>query len=97
MSKDQLEIASISEQWSRVRLMSREEVVAMEDEKWLEAYDRYLEKFNKDMDKMMELKDKLQKLIEPDKITKKTKGQRKRDAYARKTARLDARAKALVK
>jgi tRNA(Phe) wybutosine-synthesizing methylase Tyw3 len=88
MSKDQQEIYKIAETWSEVRLKSREEVAAMADsEKWLEAYDRYNERFEKDMSKMMEIADRLKKLIEPEKVEKKTKGQRKRDAYARKLAR----------
>jgi len=64
-------------------MMSVDEV---EDPEWKEAHIRFHEKYNSDMEKMQEIAVKLQKLIEPPKVEKKTKGQRKRDAFAKKQA-----------
>jgi len=93
MTADQLEIVRISEKWSKVRLMSSEEAASLEPE-WKEAYDRYHEKYHKDMEYMMEVAGKVQKLIEPPKVQKKSKGQKKRDKWAIVQARDAARAAA---
>ena len=85
------EIESIQEKWNEVRLMSKEEAANLEPE-WKEAYDRFYEKYDSDLEKMMEITDKLQKMIEPPRVQKKTKGQRKRDAWAKVQAREAARA-----
>lgn len=85
------EIEGIQEKWNEVRLMTAEEAAKLEPE-WKEAYDRFHEKYNSDMDKMLEITGKLQKMIEPPRVEKKSKGQRKRDAYAIKVAREEARA-----
>ena len=85
------EIESIQEKWNEVRLMSKEEAANLEPE-WKEAYDRFYEKYDSDLEKMMEITDKLQKMIEPPRVEKKTKGQRKRDAWAKVQAREAARA-----
>jgi hypothetical protein len=93
MTADQKEIKAIQEKWSKVRLMSKEETVDLEPE-WKEAYDRFYEKYHSDMEYMLEIKEKVQKQIEPPRIQKKTKGQRKRDAYAIVRAREEVRAAA---
>jgi hypothetical protein len=90
-STDQTEIYSIGEKWSKVRLMSREEADKLEPE-WKEAYNRYFTKYEEDMTKMTEIATKIQKMIEPPKLQKKTDGQRRRDAYAVIVAREAARA-----
>jgi len=69
--------------------MSADEI---EEPEWKEAHARFFETYNTDMEKMEEIAGKLQKMIEPPKIEKKTKGQRKRDAYAKVVARETARA-----
>jgi hypothetical protein len=86
MNDDQKEILKISETWNKVRFMSPEEAAKLEPE-WKEAYDRYFEKYNKDMEFMTEISEKVKSMIEPVKIEKKTKGQRKRDAFAIVSAR----------
>lgn len=71
--------------------MSKEESETLEPE-WKEAYDRFYEKYEEDMTKMMDITERLQKMIEPPRVQKKTEGQRKRDAWAKVQAREAARA-----
>ena len=85
------EIEAIQEKWGQVRLMSAEEAANLEPE-WKEAYDRFHDKYNSDMEKMEEIASKLQKMIEPPRVEKKSNGQRKRDAWAKVQAREAARA-----
>lgn len=92
MTADQLEIKKIAEKWTDIRLLSRDEAKAQLDGEWLEAYNRFYEKYDKDMDYMQEIADKLQTMIEPPKVQKKSKGQKKRDAWAKVQAREAARA-----
>lgn len=91
MTADQLEIKRISDKWSEVRMLTREQASSLEPE-WKEAHTRFFDKYDADMSKMEEIATKLEKMIEPPKVEKKTKGQRKRDAYAKKLAREAARA-----
>ena len=91
MNADQLKIQEISDKWNEIRHMSKEEAASLDGE-WKEAYDRFFEKYDSDMEKMEEISTKLQKMIEPPKVQKKTKGQRKRDAFAKKEALAAARA-----
>jgi hypothetical protein len=91
MTADQKEIAKISAKWSQVRQMSKEEAAKLEPE-WKEAHDRFFDKYNKDMTKMEDIASKLQTMLEPPKVQKKTNGQRKRDAWAIVQARAAARA-----
>jgi hypothetical protein len=90
-TSDHQEIEKIQEKWNEIRLMSKEEAASLEGE-WKEAYDRFYEKYDEDMDKMLDITTKLQKMIEPPRVEKKTQGQRKRDAWALKQARAAARA-----
>lgn len=71
--------------------MSKEEAAKLEPE-WKEAYDRYFDKYESDMERMTEIAEKLQRMIEPPRVEKKTKGQRKRDAWAKVQEREAARA-----
>mmetsp|Transcript_1242 Transcript_1242/g.1502 ORF Transcript_1242/g.1502 Transcript_1242/m.1502 type:complete len:104 (+) Transcript_1242:3-314(+) len=96
LSADQLEIKKISEKWGEVRKLSREEAEKTLDGEWLEAYNRFYEKYEDDMTRMEEIATKLEKMITPPKVEKKSKNQKKRDAYARKVAREAARAAAQV-
>lgn len=77
--------------------MDREEAEKTLEGEWLEAYNRFFEKYDDDMTRMTEIAEGVQKLIEPPKVSKKTKGQRKRDLYAKVLARQAARADALPK
>jgi gas vesicle protein len=86
------EIETIQEKWNAIRLLSKEEAAATLEGEWKEAYDRFYEKYDEDMDKMVDITTKLQKMIEPPRVEKKTQGQRKRDAWALKQARAAARA-----
>ena len=96
MSPAQKEIASIQARWNVVRHMSKEEVDAMDDAtdgEWKAAYYRYFERYNNDMDKMTEIVSKLKGMIDPPRIQKKSKSQRKRDKWNKIVARTNARAK----
>lgn len=86
MSSDQLEIKKIVDKWNEIRHMDKEEAASLDGE-WKEAYDRFHEKYDKDMERMKEIVKAVKKQIEPPKIGKKTKGQKKRDAFAKKVAR----------
>lgn len=87
MSSDQLEIKKIQEKWNEIRHLDREEAQKTLEGEWLEAYNNFYEKYDDDMTRMTEIAEKVQKMIEPPKVEKKTKGQKRRDAYARKLAR----------
>jgi hypothetical protein len=91
MDTDQLEIFKITERWNEVRLLSKEEAAKLEPE-WKEAYERYYEKYDRDMSMMEEIAAKLLSMIEPPNVKAKTKGQRRRDAWAKKQASAAARA-----
>ena len=95
MTPDQLKIEKIRETWNKVRLMDAEEVKALdfEDaEEYKEAYKRFYERYHKDMDNMIMIASKLKDIMEPKRLQRKTKGQRKRDKYARVQEREAARA-----
>ena len=81
------EIMDIQSKWNEIRHLDREEAAKTLDGDWLEAYNRFYEKYDDDMTRMTEIVGKLEKMIEPPKVAKKTKGQKKRDAYARKLER----------
>ena len=87
MSSDQLEIRKIQDKWNEIRHLDREEAQKTLEGEWLEAYNNFYEKYDDDMTRMTEIAEKVQKMIEPPKVEKKTKGQKRRDAYARKLAR----------
>jgi len=91
MTPDQLEIENIREKWNEVRLMSREEADSLDDE-WKAAHTKFYDKYDSDMELFQQIVERLQKSIDPPKVAKKTKGQRKRDAFAKKQAREEARA-----
>lgn len=97
MTTDQLKIKDIQEKWAEIRLMDREEAEKTLEGEWLEAYNRFFEKYDDDMTRMTEIAEKVQKMIEPAQAEKKTKGQRKRDLYAKTLAREAARAAAPLK
>jgi len=90
MTADQLEIKKIVAKWKEVKFMSREDAEANLDEEWLAAYNRFYEDYHKDMELMKETATAMYKQVMPEKVIKKTKGQRKRDAYAKKQAYAEA-------
>lgn len=87
LTAGQVEIKQVQEKWNAIRLMSREEAQGKLEGEWLEAYNRFYGKYDEDMARMEEIVEKLQKSIDPPKLEKKSKSQKKRDAYARKVAR----------
>jgi hypothetical protein len=88
------EMYQIAETWGRVRMLSRAEAESTLEPKWLEAYNRFFTKFDDDMTRMQEYAEKVAIQIEPPRVQKKTKGQMKRDAWAKVQARMAARAAA---
>lgn len=92
MTADQKEIRNIQTKWNEIRLMDRETAQKELSGEWLEAYNRFFEKYNEDMERMSDYAKRLEKMIEPPKVAKKTKGQKRRDAYARVLEREAARA-----
>jgi hypothetical protein len=87
MTADQLKIKDMVDKWRVVRLMDRAHAEAELDEEWMTAYNKYHENYNKHMELMKEIKEKVAVMIEPPKIEKKGKKQRKRDIFAKKQAR----------
>ena len=97
MTETQLKIKDIQEKWTEYRHYSREEAQEKLDGEWLEAYNRFYEKYDEDMEGMTNIVQSIKKQIEPPKVLAKTKGQRKRDAWARVQAREAARAASAAK
>ena len=87
MTDDQREIKKIQDTWNEIRHLDREEAQNTLEGEWLEAYNRFYQKFDDDMERMREICAGLEKQIEPPKVQKKSKGQKRRDAYARKLER----------
>jgi hypothetical protein len=87
MTADQLKIKDMVDKWRVVRLMDRAQAEAELDEEWMAAYNKYHENYSKHIELMMEIKEKVAVMIEPPKIEKKGKKQRKRDIFAKKQAR----------
>lgn len=87
MSDAQKEILSIQNKWNEIRHLTREEAKEQLDGEWLEAHTRFFDLYDSDMERMEEILEKLEKQIEPPRVQKKTKGQKRRDAYARKLER----------
>jgi hypothetical protein len=88
MTPDQLKIRAMVEKWREVRLYDREQAEAELDAEWLTAYNKFHDDYQQSMARMLEIKEKLGPVIEPPKIQKKGKKQRKRDLFALKTARV---------
>lgn len=92
MSENQLEIKKITDKWTEVRHLSKEEAESQLEGEWLEAYNRFYTKYDDDMTRMTEIATMLQKQIEPPKVQKKSEGQKRRDKWALIQAREAARA-----
>jgi hypothetical protein len=100
MTPAQKEIVAIQKRWNVVRLMTKDEVDALDDTtdgEWKLAYARYFERYHTDMEKMKDIATKLQTMLDPPRVQKKTNGQRKRDKWAKVQARDAARAAAALK
>ena len=90
MTADQFKIRDMVDKWRVVRLYDRAQAEAELDEEWMTAYNKYHEAYQQQMERMMEIKEKVAVMIEPPKIEKKGKKQRKRDIFAKKQARESA-------
>merc|ERR1712238_518520 len=77
----------IQDKWNEIRFLDREEAQKSLDGEWLEAFNKFHGQYDSDMERMEEIVNKLEKQINPPKVEKKTKGQRRRDAYAAKLER----------
>ena len=87
LSPEAKEIRQIQEKWSEIRHYDRATAEAKLEGEWLEAYNNFYEQYDDDMKKMEEIVEGLKSYIDPPRVQKKTKGQKRRDAYARKLAR----------
>jgi hypothetical protein len=90
LTEKQLEIKAIQDKWDEIKFLSRDEAQKTLEGDWLEAYNRYFEKYDDDMVRMLEIAENV--MGEPVQVQKKTKGQRKRDSYAKVVALKEARA-----
>lgn len=97
MTAAQRDIVKMRERWNSVRHLSADDAAALEDEDLKAAHTRFFVKYHNDMAKMEEIASKLVVMLEPPKIAKKTKSQRKRDKWAIVQAREQFRAAAKVK
>jgi 5'(3')-deoxyribonucleotidase len=86
MTSDQKEVKEIQAKWSEIRLYDREEAQQKLSGEWLEAYNRYYQQYDDDMVKMKNIIEDLKSYIQPTRAQKKSKGQKRRDAIARKLA-----------
>lgn len=82
MSAEQLEIETIRENWNRIRHLDAEDIKD-EPEEYQEAHKRFYDKLESDFAHMLKIAEKLEGYIEPPRVQKKSKGQRKRDRLAR--------------
>jgi hypothetical protein len=87
LSESQKEIKAVQNKWTEIRHLTREEAKEQLEGEWLEAHTRFFDQYDSDMERMEEIINKLEKQIEQPRIQKKTKGQKRRDAFARKMAR----------
>lgn len=86
------ERAPMIARWGEIRAMSQEEADAQLSGEELEAYNRYYKELREGVLKMEELAALMMKDVDPPRIQPKTKGQRKRDKWARVQAREAAKA-----
>ena len=80
------------QRWGEIRAMSQEEADAQLSGEELETYHRYYKEMREGVLQMQELAQLMMKNVEPPRIQPKTKGQRKRDKWARVQAREAAKA-----
>jgi len=87
------QMATDAERWRSIKLMTAEEAETSLEGEWLEAYKSFHAQVKEDLDRMSEIAKMFAKQIEVKQIQPKSKGQRKRDAWARKQARMGIMAK----
>jgi hypothetical protein len=86
LSPEGRKIREIQAKWSEIRLYDRATADAKLEGEWLEAYNRYYQQYHDDMKRMEEIVQNLKSYWEPPRVQKKSKGQKRRDALARKMA-----------
>eukprot|EP00567_Pseudictyota_dubia_P018434 CAMPEP_0197434212 /NCGR_PEP_ID=MMETSP1175-20131217/1969_1 /TAXON_ID=1003142 /ORGANISM="Triceratium dubium, Strain CCMP147" /LENGTH=139 /DNA_ID=CAMNT_0042962843 /DNA_START=73 /DNA_END=492 /DNA_ORIENTATION=+ len=94
MTPEQLEIAQLADRWAEIRLYSDEEAQEKLSGEELEAYTRYHTKIKEDIEKMKTIAEMMVKSVEIPQVAKKSKTQKKKDAWARKQALEAAKAAA---
>jgi hypothetical protein len=85
MTDDLLKIEEYRSNWNRIRHLTAEEITD-EPIEYQEAHKRFYDRLHADMDHMLQIAVKLEKLIEPKQLKKKSKSQRNRDKWAREQA-----------
>jgi len=90
------EIYQIADRWAEIRLYSDEEAKEKLSGEELEAYERYHAKVKEDIEKAQELAEKMAQAVFIPQVAKKSNNQRKKDAWAKKQARMAADAAARV-
>mmetsp|Transcript_13570 Transcript_13570/g.19794 ORF Transcript_13570/g.19794 Transcript_13570/m.19794 type:complete len:135 (+) Transcript_13570:36-440(+) len=85
-SPDLMELKGKMDRWAEIRSMSPEEAEANLSGDELESYKNNNQLCVDDIEKAKEIAKMMLKSVEPPRIAPKTKGQRKRDKYARKVA-----------
>jgi hypothetical protein len=86
LSPEARQIREIQAKWSEIRHYDRATADAKLEGEWLEAYNRYYQQYHDDMKRMEEIVQNLKGYWDPPRIQKKSKGQKRRDALARKMA-----------
>lgn len=86
MSADAKKIREIQEKWNEIRLYDRATAEAKLEGEWLEAYNKFFQQYGDDMQRMEEIVENLKSYLEPVRVQKKSKGQKRRDKLARKMA-----------
>lgn len=90
------EIYQLADRWAEIRLYSDEEAKQKLSGEELEAYERYHAKVKEDIEKAQDLAMRMAKAVEIPQVAKKSKTQRKKDAWARKQAQAAADAAAAL-
>ena len=94
MTAAQAEMKSTGDKWNSIRLLSDEEAEAQLSGDELEEFKTYHKRVHDDNVEIQELAKMIMKGVEPPKVQPKTKGQRKRDKWAKVQAIAAAKAAA---
>lgn len=84
MSPDQLRYVEIMNMWNSIRHKSREEIEASDLEiEWKEAHARFYDKYDRDMERIEKIREYLTTALVTPGVSRKSKGQRKREQWAK--------------
>eukprot|EP00566_Odontella_aurita_P037154 CAMPEP_0113564600 /NCGR_PEP_ID=MMETSP0015_2-20120614/21709_1 /TAXON_ID=2838 /ORGANISM="Odontella" /LENGTH=123 /DNA_ID=CAMNT_0000466699 /DNA_START=313 /DNA_END=681 /DNA_ORIENTATION=+ /assembly_acc=CAM_ASM_000160 len=81
MTPEQLEITQLTDRWVEIRLYSDEEAQEKLSGEELEAHTRYHQTIKDDIEKMKVIAEMMVKSVEIPQVAKKSKTQRKKDAW----------------